>query len=115
MSKWFFTAAKTSGTGNIAITFIHILPNIWQTLSVNIAVVFGMSILAEASLSYLGLGVPPPNASLGRLMQESQATVLTAPLGALVPGLVIIAIVAGGNLLADAIRDKYDTGGGITQ
>jgi peptide/nickel transport system permease protein len=115
MSKWFFVSARTSGTGPAAITFIHILPNIWQTLSVNIAVVFGLSILAEASLSYLGLGVPPPNASLGRLMQEAQSTVLTAPLGAFVPGAVIVAIVVGANLLADSIRDTFDKGGGIAQ
>jgi peptide/nickel transport system permease protein len=72
-----------------------------------------VSILAEASLSYLGLGVPPPNASLGRLMQEAQTTVMTAPLGAILPGLVIMLIVGGVNLLADAIRDKLDCGGGI--
>lgn len=113
MSKQFFVSARTSGTGNLAATFIHIVPNIWQALSVNIAVVFGVSILAEASLSYLGLGVPPPNASLGRLMQEAQGTVLTAPLGAVLPGLVIVMIVTGVNLLADAIRDKLDFGGGI--
>jgi peptide/nickel transport system permease protein len=115
MSKWFFVSAKTSGTSPAAITFIHILPNIWQVLSVNIAVIFGVSILAEASLSYLGLGVPPPNASLGRLMLDAQSTVLTAPLGAIVPGAVIVSIVVGFNLLADSIRDTFDTGGGISQ
>jgi len=115
MSKQFFISARTSGTGNLSITFYHILPNIWQVLSVNIAVVFGVSILAEASLSYLGLGVPPPNASLGRLMQEAQSTVLIAPLGAILPGIVIVMIVAGVNLLADAIRDMLDSGGGISQ
>jgi peptide/nickel transport system permease protein len=113
MSRPFFVSAKTSGTGNLAITFIHILPNIWQVLSVNIAVLFGVSILAEASLSYLGLGIPPPNASLGRLMQEAQSTVLTAPLGAILPGLVIVLIVTGVNLLADAVRDKWDAGGAL--
>jgi peptide/nickel transport system permease protein len=115
MSKWFFVSAKTSGTSPAAITFMHILPNIWQVLSVNIAVIFGVAILAEASLSYLGLGVPPPNASLGRLMQEAQATVLTAPLAAIVPGAVIVSIVVSVNLLADSIRDTFDTGGGISQ
>jgi peptide/nickel transport system permease protein len=112
MSKWFFIAAKTSGTGNAAITFKHILPNIFPTLSVNIAVMFGGAILAEAGLSYLGLGVPPPNASLGRLLQEAQSTVITSPLGAVIPGLVIIAIVLGVNLLADGLRDALDSGGG---
>jgi peptide/nickel transport system permease protein len=111
MSKWFFVSAKTSGTGPLRITLIHILPNIWQVLSVNIAVIFGVSILAEAGLSYLGLGVPPPNASLGRLLQEAQSTVLTAPWGAIVPGLAIVSIVIGSNLLADVIRDRYGGGG----
>jgi peptide/nickel transport system permease protein len=115
MSKSFFTSAITSGTGKAAITFMHILPNIWQVLSVNIAVLFGGAILAEAGLSYLGLGVPPPSASLGRLMQEAQTTVMAAPFGALAPGLVIITMVIGANLLADGIRDRYDTGGGISQ
>jgi peptide/nickel transport system permease protein len=113
MSKQFFVSAISSGTGRLGITFIHILPNIWQVLSVNIAVVFGVSILAEASLSYLGLGVPPPNASLGRLMQEAQGTVVTAPWGVILPGMVIVMIVTGVNLLSDAIRDKLDSGGGI--
>jgi peptide/nickel transport system permease protein len=115
MSKWFFVSAVTSGGRPVSITFAHILPNIWQSLSVNIAVVFGLSILAEAGLSYLGLGVPPPNASLGRLLQEAQSTVFTAPLGAFVPGIVIVAIVSGANLLADSIRDALDTGGGIAR
>jgi peptide/nickel transport system permease protein len=115
MSKWFFVSARASGTGVFGITVKHILPNIWQVLCVNVAVVFGLAILAEASLSYLGLGVPPPNASLGRLLQEAQSTVLTSPLGAVVPGVVIVAIVVGANLLADSIRDAFDKGGGIAQ
>ena len=115
MSKWFFVSARASGTGAFGITVKHILPNIWQVLCVNAAVVFGVAILAEASLSYLGLGVPPPNASLGRLLQEAQSTVLTSPLGAVVPGVVIVAIVVGANLLADSIRDAFDKGGGIAQ
>jgi peptide/nickel transport system permease protein len=113
MSKWYFVSAKTSGTGPLAITFIHIFPNIRHTLLVNIAVIFGVSILAEAGLSYLGLGVPPPNASLGRLMQESQITVLTAPLGAIIPGIFIAMIVTGVNLLTDALRDMQDSGEGM--
>ncbi|MDR2509805.1 MAG: ABC transporter permease [Spirochaetaceae bacterium] len=115
MSKAFFTSALTSGTSPLRITFIHIFPNIWQVLAVNLAVIFGLSILAEASLSYLGLGVPPPNASLGRLMQEAQSTVFTSPLGAVVPGVVIVAIVLGVNLLADSVRDKAGRSGGLSQ
>ena len=67
----YITAARTSGSSWPAIVFGHILPNIWPTLSVNFALQFGLAVIAEASLSYLGLGAPPPNASWGRLLQEA--------------------------------------------
>ena len=84
------------------------LPNIWPTVSVNLALQFGVAVLAEASLSYLGLGAPPPNASWGRLLQEAQGTVLTAPVGAIAPGVVLVVLVIGVNLLADGLRDVAD-------
>jgi peptide/nickel transport system permease protein len=86
----------------------HILPNIWPTLSVNLALQFGVAVLAEASLSYLGLGAPPPNASWGRLLQEAQGTVVTAPVGAIAPGIALIALVIGVNFVADGLRDVAD-------
>ena len=67
------------------------------------ALQFGLAIIAEASLSYLGLGAPPPNASWGRLLQEAQGTVYTAPLGAIVPGLALVSLAIGVNLLADGL------------
>jgi peptide/nickel transport system permease protein len=85
-----------------------VLPNIWPTLAVNLALQFGLAVLAEASLSYLGLGAPPPNASWGRLLQEAQGTVYTAPIGAIAPGIAIVALVIGANLLADGLRDVFD-------
>jgi len=57
---------------------------------------------------YLGLGAPPPNASWGRMLQEAQGTVLTAPVGAIAPGIAIIALVLGVNFLADGLRDLAD-------
>ena len=75
---------------------------------VNLALQFGLAVLAEASLSYLGLGAPPPNASWGRMLQEAQGTVLTAPVGALAPGIALVALVLGVNLLADGLRDFAD-------
>lgn len=104
----FVTAARTSGTGWLGIVRSHLLPNIWPTLVVAAALIFGAAVLAEASLSYLGLGVPPPNSSLGRLLQESQATVARAPWGAIAPGLVIVVIVLGANFLADGLRERLD-------
>ncbi|WP_420963231.1 ABC transporter permease [Brucella sp. IR073] len=104
----YITAARISGTSWPRIVAIHILPNIWPTLTVNLALQFGLAVIAEASLSYLGLGTPPPNASWGRLLQEAQGTVYTAPFGAIAPGIALVSLVIGINLLADGLRDLAD-------
>jgi peptide/nickel transport system permease protein len=104
----YITAARTSGTGWFGIIRQHILPNIWPTIIVSLAVQFGAAVLAEASLSYLGLGSPPPNASWGALLQQAQGTVYTAPLGAIAPGILLVILVIGTNLLADGLRDIGD-------
>ncbi len=104
----YITAARVSGTSWAGIIRIHVLPNIWPTLIVNLALQFGLAVIAEASLSYLGLGAPPPNASWGRLLQEAQGTVYTAPFGAIAPGLALVSLVIGLNLFADGLRDVAD-------
>jgi len=104
----YITAARTSGTSWPGIVIQHVLPNIWPTLSVNFALQFGLAVIAEASLSYLGLGAPPPNASWGRLLQEAQGTVYTAPLGAIAPGVALVTLAIGINLLADGLREFAD-------
>ena len=104
----YITAARTSGTSWPSIVFKHILPNIWPILLVNFALQFGIAVIAEASLSYLGLGAPPPNASWGRLLQEAQGTVYTAPVGAIAPGIALLILVIGLNLSADGLRDVGD-------
>src|SRR5690606_27554824 len=104
----YITASRISGTSWIGVVAIHILPNIWPTLLVNLALQFGLAVIAEASLSYLGLGAPPPNASWGRLLQEAQASVYTAPFGAIAPGLALVSLVIGLNLFADGLRDVAD-------
>lgn len=108
LHEQFITAAKTSGTRWPGIVAFHVLPNIWPTLGVNLALQFGAAVLAEASLSYLGLGAPPPNASWGRLLQEAQGTVLTAPAGAIAPGIALVVLVLGVNFIADGLRDFAD-------
>ncbi|GAA1226438.1 ABC transporter permease [Microbacterium maritypicum] len=108
LQEQYITAARTSGTGVLGVVFQHVLPNIAPTLAVSLALQFGAAVLAEASLSYLGLGAPPPNASWGRMLQEAQGTVLTAPVGAITPGVAIIALVLGVNFLADGLRDLAD-------
>jgi len=108
LSTQYVTAAATSGTGWLGVILRHVLPNIWPTLIVNLALQFGLAVLAEASLSYLGLGAPPPNASWGRLLQQAQGTVYSAPVGAIAPGVALVVLVLGANLLADGLRDVLD-------
>lgn len=105
LSMDYITASRISGTSWVGVVMIHVLPNIWPTLLVNLALQFGLAVTAEASLSYLGLGAPPPNASWGRLLQEAQGTVYTAPFGAVAPGIALVSLVIGINLLADGLRD----------
>ncbi len=107
----FITAARTCGASWPRIVLSHVLPNIWPALSVAVALQFGLAVIAEASLSYLGLGAPPPNSSWGRLLQEAQGTVFTAPLGAVLPGLALVSLVIGINLLADGLRERGDPAG----
>ncbi|MBC8718617.1 ABC transporter permease [Ochrobactrum sp. Marseille-Q0166] len=104
----YVTASRISGTSWLGVVRLHVLPNIWPTLIVNFALLFGLAVIAEASLSYLGLGAPPPNASWGRLLQEAQASVYTAPFGAIAPGLALVSLVIGLNLFADGLRDVAD-------
>ncbi|WP_281984275.1 ABC transporter permease [Thalassorhabdomicrobium marinisediminis] len=108
LSQDYITAARVCGTSWPVIVVWHILPNIAPFLAVNLALQFGLAVMAEASLSYLGLGAPPPNASWGRMLQEAQGTVYTAPWGAIFPGLALFALVIGINLLADGLRDRFD-------
>ncbi|MGW3568013.1 ABC transporter permease [Streptomyces sp. NPDC000941] len=108
LAQDYITAARTSGTSWPRIVAGHVLPNIWPTLVVNLALQFGLAVLAEAGLSYLGLGAPPPSASWGRMLQEAQATFTTAPAGALAPGILLVLLVIGVNLIADGLRDTLD-------
>jgi len=104
----FVTASRTSGTGPFRLVLLHVLPNIWPTLIVPFALQFGGAVVAEASLSYLGLGSPPPNASWGRMLQDAQSTVLVAPTAAILPGILLVLTIVGTNLLADGLRDVAD-------
>jgi peptide/nickel transport system permease protein len=108
LAQDYITASRTSGTSWPRVIAEHVLPNIWPTLSVNLALQFGLAVLAEASLSYLGLGAPPPNASWGRMLAEAQASVFIAPAGVIAPGVLIVVLVIGVNLIADGFRDVAD-------
>ena len=104
----FVTVARTYGSGGLSIVLRHLLPNISSVLIVQATVAFAIAILAEAALSYLGLGTPPPTPSWGRMLSESQTFLNQAPLLALWPGLCIALSVLGFNLLGDGLRDLLD-------
>ena len=111
LAQDYITAARCSGLGWGKITFAHVLPNIFPTILVALALQFGLAVIAEASLSYLGLGTPPPNASWGQLLQQAQSTVFRAPMGVIAPGLALVSLVLGINFLADGLRDLIDAQG----
>ncbi len=107
-AREFVLAARACGKGPWAITFEHILPNISSVLIVQITIRFAIAILAEAALSYLGLGTQPPQPSWGRMLAEAQTLLFQAPLLAVFPGLAIVLAVLGLNLLGDGLRDLMD-------
>lgn len=105
----FVEAAKAAGMSETRIALRHVLPNTLAPLIVLATAQFGSAILTEASLSFLGLGIPEPHPSWGRMLSESSAEyVRTAPWLVIFPGLAISLIVFGTNLLGDALRDALD-------
>jgi peptide/nickel transport system permease protein len=107
-SREFVLAARACGRGPLQITLQHILPNISSVLIVQTTIRFAIAILAEAALSYLGLGTQPPQPSWGRMLAEAQTLMFQAPLLAVFPGVAIMLAVLGLNLLGDGLRDVMD-------
>ena len=101
-------AARACGQSRMAITLRHVLPNIAAVLVVQATIQFALAILAEAALSYLGLGTQPPQPSWGRMLSEAQTLMFQAPLLAVWPGVAIALSVLGLNLLGDGLRDLLD-------
>jgi peptide/nickel transport system permease protein len=108
MQQDYVTVARTYGSGGVWIFLRHVLPNVSSVLIVQATVAFATAILAEAALSYLGLGTPPPAPSWGRMLSESQSFLAQSPVLALWPGLCIALSVLGFNLLGDGLRDLLD-------
>jgi peptide/nickel transport system permease protein len=104
----FILAARAAGKGKARITVEHVLPNIAGLLIVQATIQFALAILAEAGLSYIGLGTQPPLPSWGRMLNEAQTFLFLAPRLAIFPGLAIVAAVLGLNLLGDGLRDLLD-------
>ena len=104
----YVAAAKVSGSGTGQIIRLHVLPNILPSLLVQASGAVAIAILAESTLSYLGLGTTPPTPSWGRMLAESQKYLLVDPIVALWPGLVIVLTVVGFNLIGDGLRLSFD-------
>ncbi len=107
-SREYILAARSCGKNAWSITWQHVLPNILSVLIVQATIQFALAILAEAALSYLGLGTQPPQPSWGRMLSEAQTLMFQAPLLAVFPGVAIALSVLGLNLLGDGLRDLLD-------
>lgn len=111
LSLWereFILAARVAGKSATRISVEHILPNVTNLLIVQSTIQFSLGILAEAGLSYVGLGAQPPTPSWGRMLADAQTLVSIAPHMALIPGFAIILTVLGLNLMGDGLRDYLD-------
>ncbi|MCR5500128.1 MAG: ABC transporter permease [Acetatifactor sp.] len=100
----FVCRARLMGVKKLRILFVHILPNIFSVFWVSVTIGFNNAILAESGMSYLGIGVQPPDASLGKMLSDAQGYLGRAPWYALAPGLTIVWIVLGFSLLSEGIR-----------
>ena len=101
-------AAVSTGQSRMAITMRHVLPNITSIIIVQVSLSLSWAVLTEASLSFLGLGNPPPAPSLGSMIYEARTLVSVAPWTMVAPGSVIVLLVVGLNLLGDGLRDSFD-------
>ncbi len=104
----YILAARVAGKGATRISVEHVLPNVMSVLIVQITIQFALAILAEAGLSYLGLGTQPPQPSWGKMLNEAQTLMFLAPRLAIFPGLAIALTVLGLNLFGDGLRDLLD-------
>ena len=104
----FVCRARLMGVSKLRILFVHILPNIWSVFWVSVTIGFNNAILAESGMSYLGIGVQPPDASLGKMLSDAQGYLGRAPWYALAPGLTIVWIVLGFSLLSEGVRRKEE-------
>lgn len=101
-------AAISTGQSRLMVMFRHVLPNITSIIIVQVTLSLSWAVLTEAALSFLGLGTPPPAASLGSMIFDARSLVTIAPWTMLAPGVVVVLLVVGLNLLGDGLRDALD-------
>lgn len=102
----FVCAARLMHVPTMRILLVHILPNTWPALLSGLTIGFNNAVLAEASMSYLGIGVTPPDASLGRMLSEAQSYLFKAPWCTLFPGLTVVLLILGAGLIGEGLRER---------
>ena len=105
----YISRARLMGVGKLRILFVHILPNIFSVFWVSVMIGFNNAILAESGMSYLGIGVQAPDASLGNMLSDAQGYLQSAPWCALAPGLTIVWLVLGFSLFGEGVRRRGQT------
>jgi peptide/nickel transport system permease protein len=105
----YILAARVAGKRSLRISFEHVLPNLVALLVVQGTIQFSLGVIAEAGLSYVGLGAQPPTPSWGRMLNEAQTLTALAPSLALFPGFAVVLFVLGLNLLGDGLRRRRDS------
>jgi peptide/nickel transport system permease protein len=104
----FILAARAAGAGDFRIMFIHLLPNTFPSLMVLVTLNMGMAILMEAALSFLGIGISPPIPTWGAMISNGYMYLLINPLLSMAPGICILLVVLGFNMVGDGLRDALD-------
>lgn len=97
-------SARLAGASHLRIMFVHILPNIYTVLLSSIMIGFNNAVLAEAGLTYLSIGVQPPDASLGEMLSNAQTYLFSAPWYALGPGITMVLLILGFSLMAEGMK-----------
>ena len=102
----FVKSARLMGVGDMRIIFVHILPNLWPTLLSGLTIGFNNAVLAEASMSYLGIGVSPTEPSLGYMLKDAQGSLFTLPWCTAFPAAVVILLILGVGLVGEGVRER---------
>ena len=115
LARDYILAARGAGKGDARIALEHVLPNISGDIIVQVTIQLGLAILTEAGLSFLGLGLAPPEPSWGRMLADAQTYFAVAPWLAIAPGAAIALTVLGLNLFGDGLRDRLDPRSGLAR
>ena len=99
-------SARLMGASNLRVMFVHMLPNAMPTILTSVAIGFNNAVLAESSMSFLGIGVQPPHASLGRMLSEAKGYIISAPWASVFPGILIILMIVAFALISEGIGEK---------